>query len=44
MSLIAEGTTENISQFIMPLNLIYNKNIFEINKNVFLIVIERLNQ
>jgi hypothetical protein len=32
---ITEGTTERVTQFKMPLNLVYNKKYVLMNKNVF---------
>ncbi len=44
-SLIKEGTTEKVLQFIMPLNSIYNQNFgFAEQKNVFLNTIESFKQ
>jgi hypothetical protein len=44
LSLIIEGTTGKVSQFIMPLKSIYNKKICFKNKNVFLNIAKRLTQ
>ncbi len=35
-SLIIEGTTENVLQFLMPLKSIYNKNLGFIEQKCFL--------
>jgi hypothetical protein len=35
-SIIIEGTTENVKQFIMPLKSIYNKNFGFIEKKMYL--------
>ncbi len=44
-SLIIEGTTEKVLQFIMPLKSIYNRNFgFIEQKNVFLNTTERFKQ
>ncbi len=44
-SLIVEGTTENVLQFIMLLKSIYNQNVgFIEQKNVFLNTTERFKQ
>jgi hypothetical protein len=43
-SIIIEGTTENVMQFIMPLKSIYNKNFGFIEKNVFMKITERFKQ
>jgi hypothetical protein len=44
-SLIIEGTTEKVLQFILPLKSIYNKNLgFVEQKNVFLNTTERFQQ
>jgi hypothetical protein len=44
-SLIIEGTTEKVLQFIMPLKLIYSRNFgFIAQKNVFLNTTESFKQ
>jgi len=42
-SFIKEGATEKVSKFIMPLDLIFNKNIFfHEQKSIFLNIAESL--
>ncbi len=43
-SLIVEGTTEKVKQYIMPLELLNNKKIYFLIKNYFLNTAERLKQ
>jgi len=43
-SIITEGTTEKVFQFIMPLKSICNKTLVSLNKNVFLNTAERSKQ
>ncbi len=44
-SIIIEGTTEKVMQFMMPLKSIYNKNLgFIEQNNVFLNTTERFKQ
>jgi hypothetical protein len=40
--LIIEGTTEMVSQFVMTLKSICNKNVYFVEQNVFLNTAERL--
>ncbi len=43
-SIIIEGTTEKVMQFMMPLKSVYNKNLGFMEKNVFLNTTDRFKQ